>query len=280
MVLPHSVYDESLRDSQTFLQGVGIYGDINTARLGSISYQALAGSNNISPDSATGTFLGQGVLKMNSIDMDTTYSYALQYSDPTGHVRLGGTALFSQLYLEGETFGHPLLPIVGMTIDVEISNVEIYTGSVELIWNPFILTWEMKRSKARNAVYTIHDTGLVLIDDPVDQFGEYVSLTYQVTSFLQAGLYYNEFYPYERDRNGDSPLPGIAPNYHWVKNWAFSLKWDINSNWLLKLETQYADGTASVPREYNEFAYDVSGKVIDGAPRYWWLHAAKVSYNF
>lgn len=280
MVLPHSVYDESLRDSQTFLQGVGIYGDINTARLGSISYQALAGSNNISPESATAVFLSYGVLKMNSVDMDTTYSYALQYSDPTGHVRLGGTACFTELYLKGETIGHPLLPIEGMAIDVDVSNVDIYTGSVELTWNPFVLTWEMKRSKVRNAVYTSHDTGFLLIDTPVDHFGEYVSLTYQMTSFLQAGLYYNEFYPYERDRNGDAPSRGIAPNYHWVKNWAFSLKWDINPSWLLKLETQYADGTASVPREYNEFTYDAAGNVIDGAPRYWWLHAVKVSYNF
>ena len=280
IILPHSVYDETLRDSQTFLKGIGIYGDINTTHLGSVSYQALAGTNNIAADSATAIFLGSGVLKITSVDVDTTYSLALQYADPTGHVKLGSTAFFTDLYFSGETIGNPLLPLKGMAIDGSVSNCEIYTGSVELTWNPFVLTWEMKRSKVRNAVYTSHDTGLVLVETPVDHFGEYVSLTYQMTSFLQAGVYFNEFYPYERDRNGDFTSPGIAKNYHWVKNWAFSLKWDINPSWLLKLETQYADGTASVPMVYNEFTYDDAGNVIDGAPRYWWLHAVKVSYNF
>ena len=277
ILLPYSVYDENLRDSQTYINGVGIYGDINTEKFGSISYQALVGTNNIEEDSATALFLGYGLVDITSVDMDTTFSYSLQYSDPTGHIRTGGTAFFTDLECKGNALSSlPLVP-TGSSVDIGIYNIEIYTAFCEFTWERLVLTYEFKYSKVRNAQYRspIFDP-TPMLDMPIDQIGRYVMLTYRLTDFLSVCVYNDVFYPYRNDRKGHNPDFNAIPIQHWSEKWALAIKMDLNDNWILKLETHYTDGAASTPAVYNDF----KSNLLPDLKEHWWLYAVKLSFNF
>lgn len=275
IVLPISVYDENLRDSQTYANGIGIYGDINTDRFGSFSYQALIGGNNIASDSAAGVSLGRDIFEVASVEMDTIYSYSLQYSDPAGYLKLGGTAFFTDLSLKGESldllvlYGAPL----GSPVNLGVNNIEIYTSGAELTYKNFKLTYEFKYTKARN--YTMMLEAAPAGSPPVanihiDQIGRYIMLDYQFNEMITAGVYHEVYYPYRRDKSGNNPGPGTLSIEHFMKKWAFSSKINFNANWLLKLEAHYMDGVGGVLPIHNE----------DGFKKHWWLFAGKVSYNF
>lgn len=273
VLLPFSVYDENLRDSQTYIQGVSIYGNIITDHFGTMSYQALLGTNNIAEKSATAMFLGDIWLHAESLEMDTTYSYSLQYLAPRGRFKLRATALFSDIYLEGTTLNFPVFTNFGIATGtparIDVSNIEVYTASFECTWFKWLFSYELKYSKVRDLTFhlptPVNDWVL-----PVTHFGYYYMLSYSISEWVDACIYYDVFYPYEKDRNGHKPRVGNEDYDHWMKKWAFSIKIDINTNWVVKLETQYVDGAGSLLDYYNE----------ERRHRYWWLSAVKVSYHF
>lgn len=231
----------------------------------------LFGTNNIADDSADSDFLELGLTYISSVEMDTTQSYALQYSDPTGLIRIGGTACFTNLHVDSITrdniywtFVHGLP--VSATVYYDVQNIEIYTASVELTLSNWLFTYEIKYTRARDLV--LYSADKHLYSDPLDQIGYYVMGSYRVSEFLEIGIYYDEFYPYQKDQKGHNPgLRGLKQIDHWLKKWAFSCKIDINSNWLVKLETQYVDGASYLVYE-------------DDKKEHWFINSMKVSYSF
>ena len=268
--LPLSVYDELLKDSQNYTQGIGIYGFYNRP-WGSIGYQALLGTCNIDKDSATADFLELGLSNISAVKEDTTQTYALQYSDPAGFLRIGATACFTALHVDAVTRDHIFWFIYhlpeGVSFNYDVNNIEIYTASAELTLRNLVLTYETKYTKARNLI--LFNDNQEFYNRHLDQYGYYGMITYRFTNYFEAGVYYEEFFPYKNDRHGHQPEFGFQKEDHWLKKWAFSLKFDINPNWLLKLETQYVDGTAYLIYEENI------------SPRHhWFINAAKLTYNF
>ena len=71
----------------------------------------------------------------------------------------------------------------------------------------------------------------------------YAMATYRVTSWLQPGVYYSIFYPNVAERAGraNQQLDGAA-----------TLRFDINSFWLIKLEGHYMSGTAGLSPSLND----------------------------
>ena len=273
--LPASVYDELLRDTENYIQGVGIYGFLNTDSLGSVSYQAQAGTCNLTQNTSTVDYLETGMMDINSVNMDTSQSYALQYTDPSGMFRFGGTALFTQIDVDavsGTTdlarVGFGALGISpGSPIIVKANGIEIYTASAEVIWRNIVLSGEIKNTKTNDLI--LYHEEKEIYRRQMNQIGYYGMLTYQFNDRIDAGVSYEEFYPYKNDRNGYHPEPGNQKEDHWMKKWAYSIKLSINPNWLIKYELQYIDGTAGLIYEENRFA-----------KRYWFVNAAKLTYNF
>ena len=270
--LPMSVYDELLRDSDNTIQGVGIYGYFNTKILGSINYQATLGTNNISPESATSDYLEWGFTNITSVEMDTTQSYALVYTDPTSVLRLGATAMFTELHLDATARDSEIWKFLGVSsgdpILYDLKNTEIYTGSAELSFKDLIFTYEVKYSKARDLAMYTQTSPNPLFTKPIDLYGYYFMLTYQVNDFLEVSAYRDEFFPDRYNRDGKPLDFGLTRLQHWMKKTAVSVKIEINPNWIMKVEGQYIDGAANLLYE------------TDPLKRYWWLYAAKLTYNF
>lgn len=270
--LPLSVYDEFLRDSQCYLQGAGIYGYLTGSGLGTLHYQFLVGTNNISKDSGTADFIESGMVDVTSVDMSTTYTGAVSYSDPSGIILISGAYSESDLDIESTARQNETLMFLGISegdmVYVELHGSEIFTGSFEFTFRNFVLTTEAKLTKIEGL--TLFDSNKnAFFRQKRDNYGHYIMGSYRINDLLELGIYYEEYFPFENDRHGHNPLIGFKKTDHWLKKWAFSCKFDINMNWTLKLETQYADGTASLLYEPTETS-----------DRYWYLYAAKMTYNF
>lgn len=275
IILPPSVYDENLRDSQNYLQGVSVYGNIIMENLGTISYQALIGSNDISPDRTTATFLGGNLVKATTIDLDTMYSYALHYIAPKRLFQISGTAFFtSEIKFDGVTRPHSILDKTGIgpgtPVDSVLSDIEVYTASFTFTANKLIFSYEQKYLKVKKMVRKILLPPKAEYISHLDRLGFYYMITYSLNDYINIGTYYDVYYRDRKDRNGRNPILGMKDYQYWMKDWAISCKIYINSYWQFKLETHYIDGVGSLMDEYND----------EGLHKYWWMHAAKISYNF
>jgi len=280
IILPYSIYDENLRDGVNFMNGSSFYGDFNTERFGSLSYQVIAGSTNVKPDSATGEYLGFGELDTIEVNVDTTYCFSLRYCDPSGLLKIGGDMLFQDSNTKGLVLPDQRLSFLqspGSEMSLDINNTELYVWSLEFTWNDLVLTYEVKYTNGiLNIIgqdgnpFILPTTGKPMVIDGKPG-GYYLMATYQFNDWFNAGVYYEEFYIDRNDTKGQQAvtIAGEFDYQYWMKKWAFSCKLNINANWLFKLETHYVDGTANVNRIYE-----------DDLKRYWWLYAAKFSYNF
>ncbi len=73
----------------------------------------------------------------------------------------------------------------------------------------------------------------------------YAMASYRVTKWFQPGIYYSIYFPDTRDRSG-------RENYQ--SDGALTLRYDVNSHWLLKLEGHYMVGTAALTPALNDNA--------------------------
>lgn len=270
ITLPWTAYDENLRDTANSIEGIGIYGDFNTDTFGSFSYQILVGTNNVAGDGGTALYLGQGLVNITNVDIDTILNYALIWADPSGIIRISQTAYFSDIHANGTMQGAS-----GIGADYDLENIEIYMSSIEATWNNFMFTYERYWSHSNLSIDfssdLIEDTGM-----GVHNLGYYCMLAYRINDLFEVAYYYSEYFQSEDDRHGRQFESGGAalgvPNkayMGWHKESSFSLRCDINSNWILKVEYHYIDGAAKLLPPLN-----------DDFNRYWHLYMAKLSYNF
>jgi hypothetical protein len=102
--LPQSVYPEIERDAALSLMGAGIYGNAGLGMFGAISYQALAGTQNIDANES----LAQSLMGINTFDpymrnqeikVDKKYAVSLTWDTPLNGLRVGGTAQYAKMDL-------------------------------------------------------------------------------------------------------------------------------------------------------------------------------------
>ena len=277
ITLPNSVYDENLRETAMDIQGAGLYGDINTENYGSLSYQILTGTNNLPKDGGTSRYISSGRFDVSDIEMDTTWSFAGIYADPTGHVRLGVSGYFSDINLNGTSTDKLMVqgpPLAGYPSDFNIADIEYLVASFEFIWESLIFSCEYV---IMNSKSTITLNGLPApfqaalngnsVSYDARRLGYYGSLSYRINDHFELGYYYSEMH---NDRDGSNEL--IHDYMAWHKESAFALRVDLNRHWIVKLETHYIDGGTKLPKVLNPIEHDID--------QYWWMYMAKVSYTF
>ncbi len=103
-----------------------------------------------------------------------------------------------------------------------------------------------------------------------DALGFYVSAAYRFCDWFQLAGYYSEAYPDRHDKDGDDAEAAGKNDFEaWLKDTCISLRFDIGTNWIVKLEQHFMDGAA-----YHNPADN------DSYNRHWGLTAAKVTYMF
>ncbi len=104
--------------------------------------------------------------------------------------------------------------------------------------------------------------------------GYYGSVSYRFADWFELGTYYSVMYPEIDDKDGERYA--MTEEYRaWLKDLCLTARFDINSNWVAKVEGHMMDGAAMMNSVINP--------VDENGERYekdWFLYAVKVSYNF
>ncbi len=237
--LPQSVYPEIERDAALALMGVGIYGNAYLGAFGSISYQAMIGTQNIDANeslaqSLMGIFIFDPYVQAQEIDVDKKYALSLTYETPIAGLRIGGTLQYAEMNLVSD-FAYPagegFYGEFGILSDAYggkyLSELESknYVVSAEYSWNNLMLVAEYSWSNRDLAIGNLNDYPVDVEipnfatedqDDmvpwagytapgaptPYETEGWYVGSTYRFTDWFELGGYYSEYYPNRNDKNG------------------------------------------------------------------------------
>ncbi|QTA83548.1 porin domain-containing protein [Desulfonema limicola] len=266
ILLPQSVYSELDRDFFTRLMGCGIYGNIFISKLGSISYNFMAGTQNLKEDGGSSQWVeASGLFDVDNWDVGVIYNGSLVWNTPLQGLRLSATGLKSTDMQQTLKTTVPLGPVpVGTKLTNDITDFYNYVFSGEYTWEQLTLTAEYMKEKLETEIPNFR-TG---VNRPE---AYYFSATYRFTDWLEIGSYYSVYYIDEDDKDGDNFKNRGLPDFlGWQKDFAVSTRFDINEYWVFKLEGHLIDGAAQLLPQVNP----------DGREEDWFLFAAKMTFSF
>ncbi len=266
ILLPQSVYLDTFREPQVSMKGLCVYGDIELNNVGVISYQMLYGTQELDTDSGVarsviGTLADIGLnIEIDNFHVDEKYAASLQWDTPLDGLRLRATNNYTEMTTTMTIGGS------SMTSDMEITS---WVNSAEYTWEDLIIAVEY--------FYQTNEQKSVMIEKKETAIGYYGSASYRFTDWFELGMYYSEMYPDKDDKDGDrynTAAKGYEDYRAWLKDACLSTRFDINSNWIVKLEGHMMDGASTLN------PLDHPGDMGSRFEKDWYLFAAKVSYMF
>jgi hypothetical protein len=281
--LPQTVYNEQLRDFFAGQPGGQVYGNVRAGPVGSFNYSFAVFKTLVDEDESvwangfidgillrTGLAMAQNpnAFPKDSWDFDNQISYSgsLQWETPLYGLRFGGTYWYQDTDIEIQT-KNPMLP----KLDVA-QKLDYYTiYSAEYVYNQWRFAAEYMMYKFSNDI-----GGNV---DVRKGDGIYGQVNYRVNEKLELSAGYGIAYGNTDDKDGDDWVqlgqilqnPEQYPDYlAWQKDFTLAARFDINMNWLVKLEWHYIDGVNQLYVSDNPGGFD----------RYWNFFAIKTTYTF
>ncbi len=278
-LLPASVYPELYRDTFTSIKGTGIYGTISLNDLGSFLYNAQIGMIPMETDGGFSKAYQKNIQHFGTWTVDTftanyAYTFGGKWETPLDGLNLGASYYsIDEMYIQGVIEDSPLpnfAPLVGYTYEYKVDDFIGYFLSTDYTWNNFYIIGEFTHTDIKGRVYSevMGDIILVKSDAPVE--GWYISGAYRFTDWFELGSYYSEYYPKAKDKEGKDNPDGLAFK-NWLKEITLSFRFDVNSNWIFKLEYHRMDGFG---------AFSSAKNLNANLKKNWNLFVAKMTYNF
>jgi hypothetical protein len=164
-------------------------------------------------------------------------------------------------------------------------------GSVEYTWRNLVVAAEYMQQtynvEIDNELFTLAGLDRVYTVPEFDAIGYYGSISYRFTYWFELGAYYSEYYRDKDDKDGkkrSDPVTGTNPHEpdhrSWLKDACLTTRFDINENWVLKLEGHVMNGTAVIFAEDNLRPTDFVGPTGSHWEEDWFLGAAKITFSF
>ncbi len=266
--LPNAVYYSEFYTFFSAFYGVGIYGELPLAALGTFEYELFAGKMDEDDDS----FL----MKNNAISFssgpgdftaDDAYGGALRWNTPLEGLRLS----YSHLYVSCKISFDDSASY--QTVDLDLAEVDpVQVLSVEYTWEDFVFASEFSRFRqVTNIDFGVLSAPFV---DIYTREGWYVSGAYRFNQQFEFLVAYSEFYHDKDDREGET----FAPNNFkgWRKDLTLSTRFDITDNWLVKAEYHIVDGAAWLP----ESGLYSDANSPDNIKQKWNMIALKTTFSF
>lgn len=273
--LPPGNYREDARDASLAVNGAGIYGTLP----GGLEYQATYGVFAVPKDGGVArrleTLMGSEV---TDTKVEPSYNAWLNWRTPVSGLSVGMSATDFDFSLDADIV--KTLPLSTFTGDPSHAATNLETRTPTLIktdgaeyrlfsqytFDNLMLAAEYLWGK-HNINTTVAGTSVQSRQEPESW---YVMATYRFCDWFEMGTYYCKDINDTNDRDGDSYVARGEPKEKaWLKDWALSARFDINSFWLFKLEAHFMDGLKDV--DY--------GNDVDPSAR-WQLYAAKLTYVF
>ena len=220
VLLPQSVYPIQNRDYLLAQTGGELYGYLRLGPLGALDYAGYAGTIFLDATAQPGS-----PVQILSVNVPYLVGGRVMWETPVEGLRLGGSIQALRLDLQ--------LLAGTQTVTVE-APVTLSVGSIEYSAHDLLLAFEYSRWFVKddsNAPTLFPSTPLVTSERG------YTMVGYRVAKWLQPGAYYSLLFPDVTHRSGRENVQ------HDI---AATLRFDLNANWLVKLEGHYMLGTAGV----------------------------------
>ncbi|MBN2425952.1 MAG: hypothetical protein JXR46_15255 [Calditrichaceae bacterium] len=305
--MPQGVYNETWRDSYNALKGLGVYGVINIGGFGALDYVLQVGVVNINSKTGVNRYIeDQLYAKFDQYTIKPAYIGSLVWETPLDGLRLAGSFMntdFSAFgttettefwknmtlsavrdYLRSQGVPEQGLPtdyeaarqifdLVGINIQQEFRNIGAYWISAEYLFKGFSLAAEYY-DLFTNYRTSNPQLGALRPWDTNELGGYYGSASYRLNDYLEAGVYYSEYYTNFDDKEGKeyAQLYQFPSSNTYQKDTAVSLRLDLNEYWIIKLEGHSVNGTAIMYRNEQDNPHNVE--------KDWILMAGKLTYNF
>jgi hypothetical protein len=245
ILMPQSLYPLRNRDVLLAHTGFTLYGDQPMGRAGSLEYQAWFGSLTI-PRSALEL---QGAT-LDGIDTRYVAGGQVFWRPPLDGLRVGGTYLRTSidfnLVLDPATVEQLVTAeLVPADFDgglvVSQRPTWLWATSVEYLQGDWLFAAEYSRW-LKHQQTTLPDL-IPAFDEDAERF--YAMATYRLSQRFESGGYYSVTHADADDRLGRDPR--FVENFHaYQRDLAATLRFDVNANWLWKLEAHFVDGTAEL----------------------------------
>ncbi|MBU0996046.1 MAG: hypothetical protein KJ737_26420 [Proteobacteria bacterium] len=309
ILLPMGVYPEVYRDSLDSAKGIELKGSYrpDLIDLGVISYCFQYGIIDISQDTGIGKgFSHEFHINAGYSSADKAPNLVLCWETPIPGLRLQGQYAFLGYNLGGTTHDDAFwasqktkvlediedqalkdylkenLIVGNVPVDID-GDFEIITCGMEYTRQNLVVTLERSVSLQDFDITLYPGLKNAMPPNPETEpwkntvLGYYYMLSYRISDWLQLGGYYTVFYPDTDDKRGNhiNAEKGLPRSFAWEKDSCLSVRFDFNRNSCLKLEGHYIDGTSQI-----NFMNDQDEAGYDDINRYWYLFAAKFSFNF
>jgi hypothetical protein len=269
ILMPQAVYP--LRDRSALLAhtGFALYGERSLGGAGTLEYQAWLGTLNI-PENAL------EVVNATIDDIDTKYITGAQvfWRPPVEGLRIGATYLRTSIDFK-LTFDPAIvaqliaLGLVPPDYDGKIVITQqpafLAIGSVEYVRDEWLFAAEYSRWYKRQ--HTTLPALVPAFEEDAERF--YVLATRRLNEHVELGTYVSMLHLDADDRRGRNEMKFAKPYYGFQRDYAASVRFDVNENWLWKLEAHFIDGTA-----------DLFGSQNPDPKRYWGLFLFRTTVTF
>jgi hypothetical protein len=245
-----------------------LYGSIPLSVLGALDYQVLLGKLTI-PRSAL-ELIGA---ELESVETKYVTGGQIFWAPPIDGLRAGVSYVRASVDFNLRLSEGTAAQIVAAGLAPEgyegklvVSQkpTEFWVGSVEYTRGDWLFAAEYARSLKRQ-VSSLPAVVPRLLEDS-ERF--YAMTTYRFTSYLELGTYYSVIHGDVDDRRGSSEQ-FTKRILAFQRDWATTVRFDVNPYWLWKLEAHFIDGAA-----------DLSQSVNPNPTRYWGLFVLRTTVTF
>ena len=245
--LPQPVYEDGMRDLFISTYGGGVYGTIPLGVGGELAYQAQLGTVFMSSDDGTALraaskilegmppALGVNYVKMTDMDPKLGVIHSLEWRPPVPGLRLVATGFHGSM--DAKAYTNAILPQY-RNLGLSFTNYKLFNYGFEQTWRDLVVaaefsTMDFKTSTMGRSV-------------PSNLQSWYISATYQLTDWLQPGIYYTERYSYRGDKDGSKYHLSTGRPAHnaYCRDFAMALKFDPVKHLTIKVEGHIVEGTA------------------------------------
>ena len=273
--LPQSIYDIRLRDFYSGINGVQAYGRLSLNSAGALNYQICGGNTNYSDDGSVAYYFNSGLsdgagMPVTTTDISSSSIAAanLQWEVPLDGMRIGYSVVHVR-NLKGTAVATAMNPPMGFNPFPTNSYIPLGEYKVP-IWNQWVASleyvlgdWTFASEYGRGHIGGSRFIGQTVPDIKSENW--YLQTSYRFFEVWEGGVYYSNSVSatdeYEKSKSPDDYLRDLA----------FSLRYDVNDNFILKGEAHVVRGTQGG---------SVSTGSSAGLDPEWAYYAAKASFSF
>lgn len=244
VLLPQSVYPIADREFLLAQTGLEVYGYVSLRGGGALDYR-LYGGTIYFPLSAQ----APGPLQVTSLTTRYVAGGRLLWETPIDGLRVGVSLQALRLDLGARYDRSALMPPLPVETVTAKATAVLWVGSLEYVAHDWQVAVEYSRWHV--GAWDISDPTALPPTPATASERAYAMINYRLRRWLQPGAYYSRLVPVvdEGLRKMGATGAGATQN-----DFAGTLRFDINSFWLVKVEGHFMHGTGDLKPELNDNA--------------------------